>query len=137
MYDLGIADVVIEVNATQVLAPANDNNDYGVYCRVQPNGDGHAFLVSGNGYYTIRRIVDRAHEPLVERTPSDVINRGNATNHLGAVCDGTYLAFYVNGTLVAETYDDTYPSGGIALAAGSLESEPTEIHFDDLTVTAP
>ena len=132
-------DVVIDVDATQVLGPPNNNNAYGIFCRVQPGdtGDGYAFLISGDGYYSIQRIVGGDYEALVQWTPSDVVRQGNVSNHIRAICDGTYLGLVVNGQLVAEANDGTYTSGDVGLVAGSGEPEPTEIHFDNLVVTAP
>jgi serine/threonine-protein kinase len=134
-----LADLAIGVDATQVAAPANDNNGYGVMCRVQQgtSGDGYAFLVSGDGYYTIQIISKGDYEPLVQWESSDAIRQGNSTNHLRAVCDGTNLAFYVNGELMTEVQDATYATGDIALLAGTLEAEPTEVHFDNLVVSSP
>jgi hypothetical protein len=51
----------------------------------------------------------------------------NATNH---VCDGNYLALFVNGELLTQAHDTTFSRGNIALTATSYEDEPTEIHFD-------
>ena len=132
-------DFVLDVDTTQVEAPANDNNGYGIIARVQPGpeGDGYAFYISGDGYYTIQKIVGGSYDPLVDWTSSPVINQGNASNHLHIVCDGPNLSFTVNGQLLAETTDSSYTSGDIALAAGTLEAEPTEIHFDNVVVTAP
>jgi hypothetical protein len=134
------ADVVIDVDATQVLAPSNNNNAYGVYCRFQlgeGGGNAYAFLISGDGYYSIHRVVAGDYEPLVDWTSSDVIRQGNATNHIRAICNGGYLGMVVNGELLAGAYDTTYTSGDIGLVAAPLESEPTEIYFDNLVVTAP
>ena len=38
-------DLIIDVDATQVLAPANNNNAYGVKCREQPDGGGRTSTV--------------------------------------------------------------------------------------------
>ncbi len=130
-------DLVIEVDATQVMAPANDNNAYGVKCREQSGGDGYVFMISGDGYYSIQIVVNGDWEQLVEWTTSDVIRQGNRTNHIRAVCDGTHLALFVNGELLAETEDSTYSEGDIGLAASTMEDEPTEIHFDNLVVRRP
>ncbi len=133
------ADLVVDVDATQVSAPANNNNAYGIFCRVQPGatGDGYAFLISGDGFYSIQRITGGDYEPLVNWSRSDVIRQGNATNHIQAVCNGDYLALIVNGELLAEARDGTYTEGDIALVAGTLEAEPTEILFDNLVIRRP
>jgi hypothetical protein len=129
------SDVVIEVEAAQVEAPANDNNAYGVMCRVQENDDGYALRVSGDGFYSIVLIVDNDFQYLVDWETSPVINQGDATNDLRVVCDGPDLALYVNGELLAETTDATYAEGNIALTATTFEEASTEVRFDNLVVT--
>lgn len=131
------SDLVIEVDATQVSAPANDNNSYGVMCRVQPNGDGYALRISGDGFYGIHKVVNGDFEALVEWTESTAIRQGNATNHLRAVCDGADLLLFVNGEWVARASDRSFQQGDIALTASTFEEELTEVHFDYLVVLAP
>ena len=131
------ADAIIEVDATQISAGPTNNNAYGIMCRVQSDDDGYLLRVSGDGYYAIQIIIDGEFESLVEWTTSDAVNQGNATNHIRAICDGTNLALIVNGELVAEAEDSTYTEGDIALTATTFESDPTEVHFDDLVVLAP
>jgi len=130
-------NLIIEVDATQVSAPANNNNDYGVMCRLQPNGDGYYLLISGDGYYAIAKAIDGDFEWLVNWTESDVIRQGNATNHIRAVCDGSTLLLFVNGQRLATAEDGTFARGDIALTATSYEDEPSEIHFDRLVVRKP
>ncbi len=77
------------------------------------------------------------HEPLVDWTSSDLINQGDATNHLRAACDGSDLVLFVNGELLGEASDSTFSEGDIALTASSYEEgESTEVHFDNLVVRA-
>jgi hypothetical protein len=133
-----LADVVIEVDATQILGPANNNNYYGAGCRLQSDGGAYVFIISGQGYYAIYREDGEAGgEFLVDWTESDVIHQGNATNHLRATCDGTRLAIAINGELLAEVEDDTYTTGDVLLVASTLEDEPTEVHFDDFLAYVP
>jgi hypothetical protein len=134
-------NTVIEVETTQVEAPANNNNGYGVMCRAREQeggGDeGYVLRISGDGYYSIMRIVAGEFQALVDWTTSPVINQGNASNSLRAVCDGPRLALYVNGELLAETKDTSFAAGDIALSATTYEADPTEIHFDNLVVLDP
>lgn len=132
------SDVVIEVDATQVSGPVN--NDYGVICRsADPgNGVGYYMLISGDGYYAIVKGTDAGFEWLVDFTESSAIRQGkNATNHIRAVCSGSKLSLTVNGVLLAEAKDSEFTGGYIALTATSYEDTPTEVHFDNLVVTAP
>jgi hypothetical protein len=130
-------DVVIEVEATQVRAPASNNNDYGVMCRVKLSGDGYSFNISGDGYYSIQKMTDNAFSDLVGWTESSAIRKGNSTNRLGVVCQGNHLSLYVNGTLLAEVTDNAYSEGDIALSATTYEDQATEVQFDNLVVRKP
>ncbi len=131
------ADLTISVEATQVQAPSNDNNDYGVACRIQPNGEGYYFLISGDGFFSILRADESDFVPLVDWTTTEAVHLGNSTNELVAVCDGANLSLTVNGERLASASDSTYSSGDLGLTATSYEDVQTEIHFDNLTVTRP
>lgn len=131
------SDLVIDVYASQIASTSGDINAYGVMCRVQRDGDGYLLRISGDGQYAIQRVVDNSFEYLVEWAESDAINQGNAMNHIHAVCDGTYLALYANGELLAEAEDDTFAEGDIGLTATTFGNVATEVHFDNLIVLNP
>jgi hypothetical protein len=132
------ADVEIAVDVTQVEAPGNDNNAFGVMCRVQADDDSYLMRISGDGFYAIHRIVDGQFEALVDWETSAVINQGDALNRLRVVCEGSNLTFFVNGELLAEATDTTYTEGDIGLGATTYEAEQrTEIHFDNLVASVP
>jgi serine/threonine-protein kinase len=131
------SDVVVDVYATQISSTSDDVNAYGVACRAQSNGNGYLLRISGDGKYAIQRVIDDEFEFLVDWTESDVINQGNATNHIRATCDGTYLALSVNGIMLADVEDDTFERGRIGLATTTFGDVPTEVHFDDLLILNP
>ncbi len=130
-------DLVIEVEATQVSAGPDSNNDYGVVCREQGDGGGYYLLISGDGGVAIFKAQDGDFQALVDWTFSDAIRQGNATNHIRAVCDGSLLTLFVNGQRVATAEDSTFTRGDIAFTATTYEDAPTEIHFDNLVVRPP
>jgi hypothetical protein len=132
-----LVDVVVRVDATQVLAPVNNNNSYGIGCRIQSNGDGYYLLISGEGRFGIFKAVYGDYEPLVDWTQSDVINGGDATNHIQAMCGGTTLSLFVNGQQLASVRDDVFSGGDIALQAATFEAESTEVHFNNLLAEEP
>ncbi len=132
-----LSDVDIEVDAAQVSAPDNNNNDYGVICRGQDNGDGYYLLISGDGLASIQIAQDEAYSTLVDWQETSAVRQGNATNHLRAVCSGDQLSLYVNGQQVADVHDSTFSRGDVALSATSYESDSTEVHFDNLVVRSP
>jgi len=109
-----------------------------VMCRVQSNGDGYNLLISSDGYYAIQMSSGGSYTDLVSWTSSNAIQQGYATNHIQAVCDGTRIALYVNGTLLTEINDSSFSSGNVGFTATTyVEGESTDIHFDNLVVTSP
>ncbi len=80
-----LGDLDLEVTTTQVESPANNNNAYGVLCRYtewEKPFSAYAFLISGDGYWSILKIADRKIEALIFWTYSPVIRQGNDTNVL-------------------------------------------------------
>ena len=130
-------DIVVDVDVTQVSAPPNDNNGYGVICRDQGNGNGYYLLISGDGLFAILKAFGDTMEPIVGWTESDVIRKGDATNHIHVVCDGSSLTLEVNGTHLVTAEDGTVSEGDISLTMTSYESEPSEALFDNLVVRRP
>jgi hypothetical protein len=131
---------VIEVDAIQVSAGPISDNAYGVVCREQGDGGGYYLRISGDGYYSIAKAgVGAGGEfvPLVDWEESSAINKGNTTNHIRAVCNGSTLELSVNGERVATAEDSTFSTGDIAFTATTYESEATEIQFDNLVVRTP
>lgn len=127
-------DVILEVESRRQVD--SHNNAHGVMCRAQAsnNGDGYYFLISGDGYYSIAKGVGDSLMPLVDWEYASVIQTGANANKLKAVCVGDYLAFYVNGQLLAETRDSGYPSGYAGLSATGFEQENVRVAFDNLNI---
>jgi len=130
-------DLIVEVDATQISAGPESNNDYGVICREQGDGNGYYILISGDGYYAIAKAEEGNFEWLVDWTESGAIRKGNTTNHIRVVCDGSTLALFVNRQRLVTANDSTFTTGDIGLTATTYEDEPTEIHFDNLAVYTP
>ncbi|MBL8133320.1 MAG: DUF1080 domain-containing protein [Anaerolineae bacterium] len=126
-------DVVIEVEITQ-LSDYRDNA-YGLMCRASPtnNGNGYYFLISGDGYATIRRGAADEITSLVSWRQASAVRQDRSINRLRIVCLGNYLALYVNGEFVADATDRRYRSGYAGLSAAVTDGE-VEVWFDDLTI---
>ena len=130
-------DVIMDVDAAQASAGPDSNNDYGVACRVQDNGDGYYLLISGDGYYSIFMGSGDTFMPLSDWEESSAINQGNASNHIQASCIGSDLVLIVNGTKLASASDSSFTSGDIAMTATTYEDQPVEVHFDNVVVAKP
>lgn len=98
------------------------------------NGDGYLFMIQGTGSFAILRARGRDITPLVNWTPSALIQQGAARNELRAVCMGDYLALYINGEFAGDATDSTYSSGQVGLAASAANRLGVRVEFDDLVV---
>ena len=123
---------VTQAAPTEVATQAGVSN--AVKDNTSNNGDGYLFMVQGNGRFAILRSQGRKITPLVNWTSSSVINSGAAQNRIRAVCMGTYLAMYVNGQFVADTSDDLYSKGQVALVGASAGRTGMTVTFDNLSV---
>lgn len=134
-YNDTFSDIKIEVDARALNASVNENNGFGVDCRVQENGDGYSFQISSDGYYAIVKFADTDGSELVEWTQSDAINQGEFTNHITAICQGNNLELWVNNVFLTSVTDDTFTSGNISLSATTFNSTESEVSFDNLEVS--
>ena len=130
------ADATLEVTpkasaeATAQVGVSNATTD-----NTSNNGDGYLFMVQGNGRYAILRSQGRKLTPLVNWASSSAVNSGAAQNRIRAVCMGNYLAMVVNGQFVADTTDDLYTKGQVALVGASAGRTGMTVTFDNLSVS--
>jgi hypothetical protein len=132
-------DVVLETAVRQL--SQERNNAYGLVCRANSGSsgssrNGYYFLISGDGLVTIRRVERNLSSPIVDWTPHNAVRQDGRNNRLRAICAGEYLAFYVNGQLVAEGEDGRFSSGPVGFAASGSENGSVQVTFTNLTIRA-
>jgi hypothetical protein len=127
-------NAVIEATVTQ--GSDYNHNAFGIACRLSPsnNGRGYYFLISDDGYYTIRWNNGRSLDNIVPATPSSAIKTGQS-NIIRAVCIDDYLALWINDEFVAEAYDKKSSNGVIGLSGVmNYDGRNLTVEFDDLKV---
>ncbi len=115
---------------------------YGIILRVpvvsEPD-QGYLFGVSCDGRYSLRRwngeILPKGEmKKLVDWTTSSAINSGvNQTNRLGIFVVGNRLILYVNGKLLSEVHDSSYPSGYFGAFVGQSSTENFSVQLDEMS----
>ncbi len=65
---------------------------------------------------------------------SQVINIGQASNHLRADCVGSQLVFFVNNQFLATVQDSHLSQGQTGVIVGTYGEPGVEIHFDNFVV---
>jgi hypothetical protein len=129
------ADVVIEADLAQV--SDFDHNAFGLACRLDPanSGRGYFFLISGDGYASIRWSDGRSLQPIAAARPSQHVRRGVAGNRVRALCLGDYLALWVNDEFVAEARDGRAVAGAVGMAGVmNYAGQRLTVAFDDVKV---
>lgn len=134
-----VTDTLIQATAAKL--GGDDNNFFGLLCRVQgtgQTGDFYAFLISSDGYFGITKksgdTLALIGQDMMLR--HSAIRLGGEPNVITAICSGNRLALYINGEFVVETTDDEYRTGQAGLIAGAFEVGGTQILFDDFSVRA-
>lgn len=127
-------NVMFEAESTQLSEFAD--NAYGLICRADPanSGKGYYFLISGDGYWSIRRDRGDGVEPLVEFTKSDAIHQGRSINRIRVLCIDDYLALYVNDQFVGEARDDLYSGGFAGFVVAAAKDGSADVYFDDARI---
>jgi hypothetical protein len=132
-----MTDVSVEVDAREVAGP--DDNLFGVICRYQDSDNFYRLVIAGNGYAGITKraggtvsVISGPHLAI-----SNAVQRGQATNHIQAICLGNQLTLYVNGELVAQATDGDFTAGDTGLLAAAGKHPGIEIHFSSYLVKAP
>jgi hypothetical protein len=132
-----LTDVKVEVDAREVAGP--DDNLFGVICRYQDSNNFYRFVIGGNGYAGITKRVGGQviviSGSVLSRSPA--VFRGQASNHLKAVCQGNQLNLFVNDQLVAKANDSDFQGGDVGLLASAGSHAGVEIHFTHFLVTQP
>jgi hypothetical protein len=144
------SDIALEVEATQVSGP--DDNGYRVIFRLYDWENYYYFLISGDGYYQIAKLMNNSWSArmmnnswstsLTDKTwspiywiKSSAIHTENATNRINVTCDENKFSFYINDQKINEFMDNNSYPGGIGLMART-ENTPgaVTIDFDNLRV---
>jgi len=130
-------DVSVEVDATKIGGP--DENNMGVICRFQNNDEFYYGLVSSDGYYGIVKSTSEDFIVIGKEyiEYSDLINQGEATNHIRLDCIGDVLTLYVNNHMIDKQTDSDYTSGQAGLIIATYDTPGTDILFDDFYVYQP
>ena len=134
---LNFTDSLVYVRTRKLSGP--ENNLFGVVCRFQDGDNFYALMIGSDGYYGIFKRVD-GQQSLIGQSHmdfSDVIQTGDGLNEIKAICQGDYLALFVNETRLIQVQDDSLGFGDVGLIVGNLEETGVNILFDDFIVLKP
>ncbi|MDD4042738.1 MAG: hypothetical protein PHR54_04505 [Anaerolineaceae bacterium] len=130
-FDLGTSDVIMEVEAR--LYSGSQENGQGFVCRYVDQDNFYFLHIGSDGWYSIDKYVNNEYENLAsDYASSDVIDPD--WNLIRAECDGSRLALWSNGQLLAEVEDSSLPSGQVGLFTRSWDEGDITIAYDNFAV---
>ncbi len=122
-------NVYYEVSTRYVAGPG----DWGYGLTLRSNkamDDVYLFLISGDGQYTIGKVVGGKYASLVDWTRNNAV-RQRATNRLGLLARGSSLEFFVNGQSIRRLNDSSLATGYVGM---SVEHAELEVAFSQMRV---
>ena len=117
------------------------SDHYGLMFRVpvlEAANQGYQFGITCDGKYLLRKYDGKVGEnglmiSLIPWTPSAEIRAGsNQTNRIGIMTINDRLIMFINGILVGEFKDNTFPQGYIGIFLGSRTTKNFTIKVDNL-----
>lgn len=129
----------VEAIFTSGVCDANDH--FGLMFRVpvlETADQGYQFGITCDGRFLLRKYdgkvgVNGSMVSLIPWTPSAEIRTGsNQTNRIGIMTINDRLIMFINGVLVGEVRDSTYPQGYIGVFLGSRVTKNFTVRVDDL-----
>jgi tetratricopeptide (TPR) repeat protein len=126
------SDFKLEVDVTLVEDPADGS--CGVLFRYQNPDNFYMLDISGDGYYSVNKLLSGVWQELITPTQSAAIEKRGQTNRLGIVAIGQEIEFYANDKLLGEVRDGSFAGGDVALYASTYEKAGLQVAFDNLTV---
>ena len=124
-------DAILEVEAAR-MSGAKDGY-YGLICRQVDDKNYYALVISSNGFFGVGKMEDGEMTFLQEGSDTAGVIHPEAAvfNKIRADCTGKTLRLYVNGKLLGEAQDDSYPEGNTGLIIGTRAQPDLEVLFDN------
>lgn len=130
-----LEDMILEVDAQRT--DGTTKNGFGLICRYRDLDNFYLFQISSEGGYRIGKYVDDVFSEITPWDYHGAINQGFESNSLRVECIGSRLSFFVNGTLLIESNDNDFTTGGFGLLIEAEEASGLEIIFDNFSAKEP
>ncbi|MGE5604008.1 MAG: SH3 domain-containing protein, partial [Nitrososphaerales archaeon] len=123
-------DFYVEVDAAAEAGPADGM--LGILFRYEDIDNFYAFLVSGDGWYTMLKYVDGEMSRPIDWSESTALQTGEgAENKVAVLANGREIAVFANDEELDRAQDGSFATGQIALVAGTNKEGDLEVSFDN------
>jgi S1-C subfamily serine protease len=114
-----------------------DLNEIDLICRNVDLDNNYEFRLFNDGNVGISKWLNGEYFILVDLKPAGI--DWSSPHHVTVTCNGNHLSMSVDGSVVVETSDDSFTSGGIALAVYNPNQEGSRFvaAFDNFAAAVP
>lgn len=109
----------------------SDSQGYGLIFRLSDAENFYFLWITGNGSYTVGKVVDDRAMPIKGWTNSDAIQK-RGENHLRVEFCGPLMNIFINGEKVTVLKDDTFSRGGY----GFYTHDGAHVAYDNVRVVS-
>ncbi len=120
LTDVQAADLLMEADIRLDSGPTA--TEMGIMFRYVDADNFYLFAITGDGSYSLWKLVDNEWQELLPWTDSTAIDttRG-AVNRLAVLAEGDTISLVINDEAVAEVQDDAFTAGEVGLAVGTFD----------------
>jgi hypothetical protein len=127
------ADAVLTVDAIFVSGDAGQTGTTVLWRYVDKNNF-YLLEITGDGQFTIDKLVKGEWQIINDWTLSPAINKGQQINKIAIAFGGGTSTIYINNKDVMSIQDSTFTSGDVCLGAFASETSAVEVSFDNLVI---
>ena len=117
-----------------------NTNNVSLVCNYSDRDGWYEFNITNGGLYDILVYSEMDGDYFgLQSGGSTHIVTGRAVNEYSVVCDGNYLALYINGYLEKEVVDNKYNlrEGQVGFSVSSFDVTPILVEVDSFTIAQP
>lgn len=135
---LNFDNVVMNIDVRLVEGPAaNEIDEIDLGCRYVDNLNNYEFRLMTDGSAGISKWLNGEYFNLADLQPTTFT--WDTPHHVTVTCEGNHLTLSVDGQIVVEADDDSFPSGDLAIAVynPNVEGSRFTVAFDNFSASVP
>ena len=131
LQDVQAANLLIEADfSLDSGAPVTES---GIIFRYQDENNLYYFAISGDGSFSLWKLVDDQWEELLPWAATDALDATEAAvNRLSVLAEGNTISLLINDEVVGQAQDDTFAAGLVGLAVGTFEEGDVVVLVDNV-----
>jgi membrane associated rhomboid family serine protease len=131
--DRNFTDVVLTIDIQHVSGDIDQTGPFLIW-RYVDEDNFYALNLTGDGYFSIDKLLKNKWVTLHDWEYSSVIKKGHQVNGVAIAFAGDTSTIYINGIFLVTITDSSFVSGDIGLGVFSSEASGIEVSYDNLVI---